>query len=509
MDKKAFLFFLFITTCSFAQPGGHAHLTILHWNDFHAQNFPFQVTDTISGKEPHTYLVGGTATLLAYINQIKQGSNNVALLNAGDDFQGTPISTLTSGRSQIELMNLINPDAVTLGNHEFDYGSDSLRVNLSRAHYPVICDNIITSGYDSTLGLPYIVKTFGDVELGIIGLTAPDLESLSLKNNLAGLRLRDTDSSLNITLRMIRTHYHPNIIVLLSHMGFDKDTLLASRRNDIDVIVGGHSHTALRSPFKKNRTIIVQAGSRGQYLGKLDLDVDVKGDSVFNYAGKLIETKNDNIPPDPVAERIVNEYETLVESKFGTVIGVLTTPWKRQEGKKTEINIGNFECDAMRYAAKTDIAFHNVGGIRKDLDNGVIKIRDIWEINPFGNTLVTFSVDGSTLRTMMEWQAGVAPREFAQVGGLHYKYDATKPAGKKLLSVEVDNRPCIDTALYSICTNNFIGSHLYDFFGLREGSVNVTDTGMVDRDIIIDYIKIKKNISSVIEGRIIDVSSQK
>ena len=485
-----------------------AHLTILHWNDFHAQNFPFQMTEQTNSKQTLSYAVGGTAALLGYIKHVRTANDNVALFNAGDDFQGTPISTLTSGRSQIELMNLIAPDAVTLGNHEFDYGMDSLIANLARANYPIVCANVVNTATNSTLGIPFLTKTFGKVRVGIVGVTPPDLELLTLKNNLNGYRVRDVDSSLNISIGVLKTKNHPNLTILLSHMGFDQDTLLAARRNDIDIIVGGHSHTALFIPIKKNRTIIVQAGYRGQYLGKLDLTIDLEGDSVLSYAGELIETKVNNVTPDPVAEKKVEEYESVVNEKFGEVIGTLVTPWDRQAGKKVEINVGNFECDVMRAVAKTDIAFHNVGGIRKDLDAGPIKVRDIWEMNPFGNMLVTFSVRGDTLRKMMEWQAAIRPREFAQVSGLQYTYNSSEPFGKNLLSLNVNGQPCVDTVWYSLCTNNYIGSHLYDFFGIDEKSVNILDTGLIDRDVIIDYIIQKKTISSVVEGRIVDVAEK-
>ena len=151
------------------------------------------MTEQTNSKQTLSYAVGGTAALLGYIRRVKTTSDNVALFNAGDDFQGTPISTLTSGRSQIELMNLIAPDAVTLGNHEFDYGMDSLIANLARANYPIVCANVVNTATNSTLGIPFLTKSFGMVKVGIVGVTPPDLELLTMKNNLNGFRVRDVD----------------------------------------------------------------------------------------------------------------------------------------------------------------------------------------------------------------------------------------------------------------------------------------------------------------------------
>jgi 5'-nucleotidase/UDP-sugar diphosphatase len=495
---------LYVFFPPFSQSQEHARLTILHWNDFHAQNVPMKILG--GSQHDSAYWVGGTATLLGYIDKYRHDRSDVVLLNAGDDFQGTPISTFTAGQSQIELMNRIAPDAATLGNHEFDYGMDSLTVNIHRAQFPILSANVVDRKTETSLGQLYLIKTFGSVTIGMIGLAPPDLGLLTFSKNLEGYRIRDVDSSVTIALKAMRTNNkHPNIIVVISHMGIGQDTLLAERRNDIDVIVGGHDHLTLFSPKKKHRTVIVQAGSKGQYLGKLDLDVDIVGDSLLGYNGELIETRVGTVAPDSETTNLVKHYETIVDERLGKVIGTLVIPWSRDgAANKKEINIGNFECDVMQNSLHTDIAFHNVGGIRKDLDAGPIRVRDIWEINPFGNTLVTFSVSGDTLLKMMEWQASVNAREFTQVSGLVYVYDSSRPTGHRLISVFINGSPLQSSRHYSICTNNYIGSHLKEFFGLDSHNIHVTDTEIVDRDVIIEYIMKVQRIVSRIEGRITD-----
>lgn len=168
------------------------------------------------------------------------------------------------------------------------------------------------------------------------------------------------------------------------------------------------------------------------------------------------------------------------------------------------MNLGNFECDVTRAAAGADVAFQNVGGMRKDLAAGPITVKDIWEINPFGNTIVTFSVRGDTLRKMVAWQADIAAREFAQVSGVRYVYDSSLPKGSTLVSVEVGGKAVVDSAVYTVATNNYIGSHLRNFFGISDSSVALRETGLIDRDVIIAYIRKNGTISSAVEGRIID-----
>ncbi|MCZ6775995.1 MAG: bifunctional UDP-sugar hydrolase/5'-nucleotidase [Ignavibacteria bacterium] len=504
----ALLMAVVCSACSFfvfQQNENIGQLTILHWNDFHAQNIPYDVTvsDSATGIE-QTYKVGGTANLLSYMNHHRRGKSHVAVLNAGDDFQGTPISSISRGRSQIDLLNIIAPDAMVLGNHEFDYGLENLKENIKVATYPILAANL----YDSTAGMtfapPYVVKQCGGVKIGIIGLLPPDLSILTLTENLAGTTMLNIDSVVTIYANQLKNQYEVDLVVILSHMGFDQDTSLAMRRGDIDVIVGGHSHTPLFKPFKKNRTIICQSGSRGRYLGKLDLTVDLMGDSVLTHTGELIETKLGVYPIDSVTETKVLAFEKLVDEELSEVIGTLAVDWKRSS--ISESNIGNWEADVMREFAGTDIALMNSGGLRKDLRAGPITRRDIWEINPFGNTFVTFSISGDTLLRMLEWQAA-RRGEFMQVSGLGYSFDPSQPSGKMVVEARVNGAAIEPSKMYSIVTNNYVADHIRELLGIRDEFITSVSTNAIDRDVFIHHIEQHKTISSRIEGRVIQIEN--
>jgi 5'-nucleotidase/UDP-sugar diphosphatase len=503
----SFLAYAFCTGEAFSgvQQPRLATLTILHWNDFHAQNVPFKVVvrDSISGRDS-VYYVGGTATLLAYINQIKRNRKDVAVLNAGDDFQGTPISSITKGRSQIELMNIINPDAMTLGNHEFDYGLENLEKDLSLARFPVLNANIFDERNGRNFQKPYLVKMVGDVKVGIIGLIAPDLPILTTRESLKGLRMLDHVQVTRKYIAELRKQ-NVNLIIVLSHIGMDADEALADSVQAIDVIVGGHSHTPLFQPIKRKRTIICQAGSRGRWVGELDLKVDLAGDSVYQYSGKLVETAVGKVTPDPIAAAKVNELENSVDKELNEVIGTLEVDWRTEHNH--ESNIGDWAADVMRAFAGTDISFANSGGFRKDLRAGNITVRDIWEIFPFNNDFVTFSVNGKTLRAMISWQAD-GKGEFMQVSGLRYTFDSSQPAGQKVLSIEVNGKPVDEDRVYSVVTNDYVGGHLHDFFGLTERDIKLTHLGIVDHEVFVEAVKKQKRISSRVEGRIVDAAKQ-
>ena len=478
-------------------------LVIIHWNDFHAQNIPFEVSS--SSDRTAKRKVGGSAVMAGYLREFRKTSPNMLAVSGGDEFQGTPISNFTSGRSQVEILNVIKPDAVVLGNHEFDYGTDSLRANLKRAEYPIICSNVVETRDNSTFGLPFVIKKLGNIKVGILGITSPVLYALTLKKNLTGVRLRDLDSSLESSLSELKKQDHPNLIVLLSHEGVDDDSVLALRHPEINVIIGAHDHRALFNPKKIRNSIIVEAGSKGQYLGRLALTVDLKGDSVTQFTDKLIEVTGEGIQPDSVVAAMVNANEVIVNKGLSEVIGELQTPWTKSDYGAYESNLGNYESDAFRTASgiEADIAFVNTAGIRKNLAAGPIMVRDIWEINPFGNTIVSFTVRGDTLRQMMAWQAG---KPSLQVSGVKYSFRKLDGPHADLLSLEVDGKPVDDTKHYRIVTNNYVGEHFRTYFGFDPARVTITDTGLIDRDVVIDAVKRQKVITSPIEGRIQSVN---
>lgn len=479
------------------------YLTILHWNDFHSQDSPFKVdaVDSSTGVKT-SYLVGGSAVLFGLIDSLRGSRRDLLVLNAGDDFQGTPISTVTKGRSQIELMNIIHPDAVTLGNHEFDYDYSSLRKQLRLAKYPIVVANLLNSATRRRVYRSCLVKDVNGLRVAVIGVTTPELPQLTLPKNIIGLSVVSPVPVVRAIIDSLRRVRHPNLVVVLSHMGVDADRMLADSVETIDVIIGGHSHTALFRPVKQKRTIICQAGSRGRYLGRLDLTVDVTGDSIQSYQGTLIETRNGTVTPDTAAARLVASFERRIDASFNRPIGTVTADWTVTHGE--ESSLGDWEADVMRRYSKTDIALQNSGGIRRSISAGTICVRDLWEVNPFDNTFVTFSVRGDTLRMMMAKQVE-RKTELMQVSGLRYSFSLDS-AGGRLIELTVGDKPVVDTAHYSVVTNDFVGAHLGDFFGVPDSTLRVRDLGVRDRDVFIEAVERDKVIHPSTDGRIKQVS---
>ncbi|MFQ6618936.1 MAG: bifunctional metallophosphatase/5'-nucleotidase, partial [Fidelibacterota bacterium] len=447
--------------------------------------------------DPHK-MVGGIAYLKGYIDSLSLIYPSVITVNAGDDFQGSPISTLTRGASQVELLNIVKPDVFTPGNHEFDYGFENLKNLLSKMEFPVISANLVYKRDGKPLVNPYLIKEVDGVKIGFIGLMTPDLKELTLPENVSELEVLNPEETARKIIDEIADEV--DIIIAVSHMGVKSDSLLAVRVPELDVIIGGHRHAALFEPLIVNNTVICQAGSKGRYLGKLVIWVDAERDTVVRYQGELLETDNRLVRPSLDVEQKVEELEGEAGEELNSIIGYLENSWIRKGW--SESNIGNWETDVMREYSGADIAFQNSFGIRKNLEAGPIRVRDIWEINPFGNHFVMFHVTGAELKKIIEWQI-TNPMEFLQVSGLSYKYNGIK---KELLELKVSGMPIDKMREYSIVTNNYVFSHFTEFFGLSPEGRKVIHLKDVDRDVFLRAIQRQKRIYRAVEGRVIDVS---
>lgn len=491
--------------CSHCFAQHTASITILHYNDYHAQYLPLKLSTTDSSGKPGRYEAGGAAAFKAYLDLLSKSDTNVLILNAGDNFQGTPVSSLTRGKADIMVMNLLAPDVTTLGNHEFDYSVDTLRNRLLQLHVPVVSANLWDIKKRKSFVPPTIIKTVGNVKIGIIGLAPPDLVQLTMRENIRGLKILDLFKTVEQAIHQLRSEDKVDLIIVLSHVGVEVDSVLASKEKAIDVIIGGHSHTPLFVPKRVNHTVICQAGANSRYLGELRLQVDLDGDSLLSYSGRLVETVNGVLPADQRVATVVDSLEEIVSSTLNQVIGTLAVRWKRKYNQ--ESNIGNWHADAMRRFGKTDIALLNSGSLRKDMDSGAIRIRDIWEINPFGNELATFTVDGAQLKRMIEWQLS-DKQDLVQISGLTYTFDSKRPEGHRFISALVNKKSIDPHREYSITVNSFTAGHLHDIFGLPESRITIHDLRTIDRDVFIREVERQKVVSSIVEGRIINIGRE-
>lgn len=252
-------------------------LVILHTNDTHSQVEPTEKSTL------KTSNMGGYARRIGVINKIRSEEKNVLLLDAGDFSQGTPYFNFYNGRIEVDALNRMKYDAVTLGNHEFDNGIDTLAVILRNAKFPIVSSNYdVKSTPLNSLVQPYLIlKRFG-LRIGIMAVNV-DPKSLIIESNYRGLIYKDPIHTANEMATFLKKEKKCDLIICLSHLGSDakakevNDFQVARETRYIDVIIGGHSHTMLENAKETNldgrKVVIAQVAKSGLYLGKIELNL--------------------------------------------------------------------------------------------------------------------------------------------------------------------------------------------------------------------------------------------
>lgn len=254
---------------------GSKELVILHTNDTHSQ---IETIRTGRGKG-----LGGVDRRAEYIDQVRKDHRNVLLLDAGDWDQGTPYFTVFKGDMEIELMNAMGYDAACLGNHEFDNGQEELARRLAMAEFPVVCANYDFS--ETPLAdyvKPYVIIKKGGLKIGVFGLLVNINSNVSAKAR-QGLEFKNPVEVSNELAKMLKEEQKCDLVIALSHLGYSaynpkaaSDINLAQNTRNIDIIVGGHSHTFLKEEkifqnLDGKDVVVLQAGAQGEYVGRLDL----------------------------------------------------------------------------------------------------------------------------------------------------------------------------------------------------------------------------------------------
>jgi 5'-nucleotidase / UDP-sugar diphosphatase len=463
-------------------------LHLLHYNDFHANNTPrYSVDET--GNE---YYHGGAAWLKGLLDSLRLVYEYDLLLNAGDDFQGNPISGITSGGSQITVMSAMGVDLFCPGNHEFDYGDLNLRRQLDMAQFEITCCNIADSAGGLTWPGFQVIELAG-LRLGFIGVITAALPELVVKENLAHTRVLDPVES--IRTQMEQLEEISDLQFLISHSGLYTDSLYAALVPGIEAIIGGHSHTVLPEGLQVGETLIVQAGCCGNWLGDLHIEID-DVTSVVRMSDHLHEVSRRSVSPSEAMLKTVGELDELLPPELNETIGQLVRPWIRRSG---ESNLGDWTADVMRDFAVTELAFMNLGGLRRDLPAGEITRLNIWEINPFGNHYVTFELSGLELLLFLRRVARGEVNESFAYSGMMFSIHRDLGAVSSIL---VNGESLVMNRTYTAVTNNFVFSHLEELFGLSPAAVNAIHLEQLDREVIIQAVLKQQTIEAVDQQRI-------
>jgi len=469
-------------------------ITLLHMNDLHG---------ALYAKAEEYGERGGAANLVGLIERKRADApGSVVLLDSGDAFQGTLVSNINQGEAVIEIMNLAKVDAFALGNHEFDWGLDVLQERSRQASFPFLAANLETESGQMLEGvLPYTVVDAGGVQVGVLGLTYHDIQTIVKASAIAGLHSLPPVETVKRYLPELQRR--SDLIVVLSHLGFQEDVALARAVPEIPLIVGGHTHIELSGGHQVGDTLIVQAGAYGRSLGQLAIGFDRRKKEIVDVDATRETIKvTDAGTANAAVQRIVEKWGAQVEEMGAQIIGEAAIRLRKGRGEETAL--GNLITDAMRSTdlgdgQAFDIALHNDGGIRADVDAGEITFAELYAVLPFDNNLVGLSLTGAQVKEMLENGINSHASEI-QVSGLRFVYTLNKAQGRRVMEVLVNGETLQLERVYRVITIDYLYSHPQYEDSLGQGAE--VFFGGLCLDAIRDYIGAHSPVAPRIEGRI-------
>ncbi|MDB9864235.1 5'-nucleotidase/apyrase family protein [Candidatus Thioglobus sp.] len=515
----------FFSQSSIAASHKVLNLTILHTNDFHARFRPISKYDNNCSAENNAEgkCFGGSARLITAIEDARSRHENTVLLDGGDQFQGTLFYNLYKGKVAAEMMNKLGYDGMTVGNHEFDDGPETLRAFMDAVNFPVLMANAnvdMEPELKGKLQKSTVIERSGH-KIGLIGLVTEDVVDISSPGD--NIIFTDAITAAQAEVDSL-TAAGVGIIILMSHSSYEIDKEIAANTTGIDVIVGGHDNAYLSNisdrakgpyPTVVNGTQIVQAYAYGKYLGELSVVFDDEGE-VISATGEPITIDGSVNENSQIVARL-DELEKPITDLKETLVGNVSSSLNgdRAVCRVQECDMGNMITDAMRAAGMEkgySIALANSGGIRASLDAGQVTLGEIMTILPFQNTMSTFKVTGKQLLAAIE--NGVSQVEdgsgrFPQVSGMRFSFDSSKPANERVTSIEIQESNGSFSALnlygtYGMVSNNFIraGGDGYKMF---RSATDIYDFGPDLADVVVDYIKANPGYSGFTDNRITQI----
>ena len=418
------------------------------------------------------------------------------LLDGGDEFQGTPESNFAFGRPVVDILNRLGVAASALGNHEFDWGQDTLRARMRQARYAILGANVRdSSGRDVSWIRDDTLVTRGNLRIGIIGIATRQTMTATRPSNVVGLRTVDAVPVIDSLARQLRGR-GADFVVVVAHAGAFCDRTGESQcageivdvarrvTAKIDAIVAGHTHSIINSVV--NGIPIIQARSSGQSIGVLELPLENDGGGGVHEVRDVV---SDSIAPDPEVARLVAQAVGAVAARVNQPVAEIAEYLRKSPaGADEQVPLGNLIADAMRVEGKGDIAVMNNGGIRAALRPGVASYGAVFEVMPFANLLYRVTVHGNDLREYLERLVG-RRRPIVQLSGIVVAYDTTRPPGGRIVTARLlDGSQLRDDKSYTVILNDFEylgGSNL----GFGDRAITAQNLDLVDLDALITYLR--------------------
>ncbi len=475
------------------------HLTFIHTNDLHAHLLP----SNSSGQdcERGSDCLGGLARLQGFLDAERQKDSDVLYFDAGDRFSGTFFYTLHKENDLIPLFNLLKPDVLTLGNHEFDDKPIILKHFLDQVKAPCVVSNASFQDVDlQKRVVPSLILQRKGIQIGVIGAVPVEIKTSSMHTD--GIELNPLIASLKSEIEHLKES-GVSIIVLISHLGILQELEVAKALPDIDLIIGGHSHTLLSNhsvkaegPYPmviehtdKTKTLIVSTGAYGQYVGKLDVAFNRLGE-VKTFAGDSLPL-SDNVSENDKSVMLIFSGLESIQTELNQKIQMNPFPILMTENKNycaEDCPIGQAVAEMiLTQVPEVDMVLINSGGIRSGLEKGEVLLKHLIQILPFTSTLVSTQMTGRELKDYItqglgKYKTKTRVNALLQIAGGSYTFH---PLTRQLVSLKVQKQDVVLDKKYTILLPQFLAKGGDGFSPLH--SYKIADKTM--REYVQDYLE--------------------
>ncbi len=526
-----------------APRGDTVTVQILALNDFHGNLEPPAGSSGRIG----SINAGGVEYLATHIANLRAQNPNTVVVSAGDLIGASPlISALFHDEPTIEAFNLIGLDYNAVGNHEFDEGAaELLRMQNGGCHptdgcldgdgfagadFQFLAANVVNTNSGKTIFPPYAVENFRGTKVAFIGMTLEGTPTIVTPSGVAGLTFLDEADAANALVKELKRRQVETIVVLIheggAQAGGDYNSCvgisgpivdIVNRLDDsVDAVISGHTHNAYNCVI--DGKLVTSAASFGRLVTKVDLTIDRKsGDVVEMQANNNIVTRD--VAKDARLTDLVMRYGTLAAPFANRIIGTITADILRATNPAGESALGDVIADSQLLATTPAgfgdavIAFMNPGGIRADLayNNsiagelpGQVTYNEIFTVQPFGNSLVTMSLTGAQIDTLLEQQfdnpAPGQSRILQVSNGFTYTWSQSAPTGSKVSNLMLNGVAIDPAATYRVTVNSFLADGGDNFAVLKEGTNRLG--GAVDLDALEAYFVANSPVAPGPQNRI-------
>ena len=388
-------------------------LTVIQLNDSHAYFDLHQEMFWLGGQAVYRP-AGGYARIATLVKQIRAGNQErVLFCDCGDTLHGTYPVLKTQGQALIPVLNSLGLDAMT-AHWEFAYGPATFKQRTAELSYPMLAINVYDQATKERFFPPYSVKEIGGLRIGLVGISSNIVDKTMPPSFSEGLYFSLGRKELPTIIDVLRTQEKVDLIVLVSHLGFSQDMKLLSEVHGVDICLSGHTHNRLFKPVLQGKTLVIQSGCHGSFLGRLDLEVE-RG-RVVDYRHQLIEVDH-NITPDHAVDDLVRQAIAPYQEELSTVVGETATALNR--GTTLETTMDNFLLQALLESTGAQLAFSNGWRFGAPIIPGEVTVNDLYNMIPMNPPISTVELTGEEIVAMLEenLERTFARDPYDQMGG--------------------------------------------------------------------------------------------